>query len=146
MADARRSASDEATLWSSARLNAEEPFELTRDAAGAPTEGAVVDVSFTGGVPSRVNGIEMSLVETIESLETLAGAHGIGRVRLADGSWIEAPAAVVLQIAYGALAAKAPAVQNGPTGMVSLRLQQGVCSIVSCTADERRLIASAEPR
>ena len=146
VASARRSASDEATLWSSARLTADEPFELTRDAAGAPSESASVDVTFTDGVPSRLNGIEMSLVETIESLETLAGAHGIGRVRLPDGAWIEAPAAVVLEPAYAALTASAPAAHSGLTGTVSLRFQQGACSIVSCTADERRLTSSTEPR
>jgi argininosuccinate synthase len=145
-AHARRTASDGATLWSSPRLRDDEPFELTRDAAGAPSESALVDVTFTDGVPSRLNGIDMSLVETIESLETLAGAHGIGRVQFADGSWVEAPAAVVLEVAYAALTAGAPAAQCGWNGTVSLRLQQGACSILSCTADDHRLAGSTELR
>jgi len=71
---------------------------------------------------------------------------GIGRVQLADGSWIEAPAAVILQLAYAALTGSALAAQRGLNATVSLRLQQGACSVVSCTADERPLIASTEPR
>jgi argininosuccinate synthase len=145
LAAEKKSAADEATLWSSARLTANDAFELTRDAASAPSEGASVDVTFTDGTPSSLNGIEMSLVETIESVETLAGAHGIGRVPLADGAWIEAPAAVVLRIAYEALRASAPAAHGGLNGTVSLRLRQGACAIVSCTTDERRLTASTEP-
>jgi argininosuccinate synthase len=142
LAGARHSASDEPTLWCSARLSGSTPFELTRDAAGAPDEGAIVDIAFRDGVPERLNGIEMSLVESIESLETLAGAHGIGRVPLADDAWVEAPAAVVLEKALEALTAFcAGSSSEHLDGTVSLRLRRGACSVISCTAVESRLAA-----
>lgn len=80
-------------------------FVLTRDAAEAPAGPAFVDVEFHHGVPVRTNGLEMSLLELIESLETIAGAHGVGR-RLDGDLTIEAPAAVVLHEAHRSLAAR----------------------------------------
>ena len=79
------------------------PFTLTRDVADAPATAAVVEVDFLSGTPVAANGIEMSALELIESLETIAGAHGVGRVTIDDRSMVEAPAAVVLQAAHGAL-------------------------------------------
>ncbi|HTL44975.1 MAG TPA: argininosuccinate synthase domain-containing protein [Vicinamibacterales bacterium] len=145
LSSAALSALDEATLWSSARLAAGTPFELTRNAADAPPEGASIEISFCNGLPERLNGIDMSLVEAIESLETLAGAHGVGRVPLKGNGWIEAPAAVVLEIAYAALSA---ATSHGPLdGTVVLRLRQGYCAVVSCSRREAPLaIASTESR
>jgi len=128
------SAADEATLWSSARLRTTAGFELTIDAAAAPADGASLEIEFVGGRLHSINGIEMSLVEAIESLETVAGAHGVGRIRLADGSRVEAPAALVLELAYGGLTAAAPIADAPPEGIVSMRLQQGRCAIVSCVA------------
>jgi len=95
----------DATLWgrilTSLDGNAipEDAFTLTRPATDCEGEGAVVDIDFNAGVPVRANGVEMSLIEMIESLETIAGAHGVGRV--AAGSYVvEAPAAVVLHAAH----------------------------------------------
>jgi argininosuccinate synthase len=77
-------------------------FTLTRDADECPHDAALVDVQFAAGVPVSANGIEMSMLELMESLETIAGAHGVGRdVRGATAT--EAPAARVLSIAYDAL-------------------------------------------
>ena len=61
-----------------------------------------------GGKPLRVNSIEMSPLEMIESLETIAGLHGVGRIdlvatRLTGGQTreiYEAPAALVLHAAH----------------------------------------------
>jgi argininosuccinate synthase len=145
LAQAGLTALDEATLWSSARLRPNDAFELTRDVAAAPPEGATVDVTFTDGVPGRLNGIDMSLVEIIESLETLAGAHGIGRVPLPDGSWIEAPGAVVLELACRVLTENGSAAGcAGLNGTVALRLHQGACSVIGFTIDGRRLTAATE--
>jgi len=139
------SALDDATLWSSARLLPGAPFELTRNAADAPAEGASVEIAFGNSFPERLNGIEMSLVEAVESLETLAGAHGVGRVPLKESAWIEAPAALVLEIAYAALPAAAS--HGRLDGTVALRLRQGHCAVVSCSPSEPRMaIASGEPR
>lgn len=87
----------------------EDAFTLTRPAASAPDEPAFVDVEFAAGVPVRANGVEMPLIEMIESLETLAGAHGVGRATLTsdiDGaSVIETPAGFVLAAAHRELEA-----------------------------------------
>jgi argininosuccinate synthase len=86
----------------------EEIFALTRSPRDCPQQPAYVEIEFDGGRPVRVNGIEMSPLEMIESLETIAGLHGVGRLdlmtpRLAGGQSreiFEAPAAVVLHTAH----------------------------------------------
>jgi argininosuccinate synthase len=86
----------------------EEIYALTRSPHGSPDEPAYVEIDFNGGVPVRTNGVEMPLVELIESLETIAGAHGVGRIDMVENRLIgiksreiyEAPAAVVLHLAH----------------------------------------------
>jgi argininosuccinate synthase len=81
-----------------------EAYLLTRSAAEAPESAAWLDLEFSAGVPIRTNGVEMSFGELIESVETIAGAHGIGRSRAADATCIiEAPAATVLAAAHAAV-------------------------------------------
>ncbi|HVL68219.1 MAG TPA: argininosuccinate synthase domain-containing protein [Vicinamibacterales bacterium] len=82
---------------------AADAFVLTRAAAETPRDAAFVEIDLVAGVPVRANGVEMPLVEMIESLETIAGAHGVGRLPLPDGRAVEAPAAHVLAAAHGAL-------------------------------------------
>ena len=63
---------------------------------------------FEAGVPVRANGVEMSMLELIESLEIIAGAHGVGRIDVVENRLAgiksrevyEAPAAVVLHTAH----------------------------------------------
>lgn len=74
----------------------------------APDIAAYVEVTIERGVPTAINGVEMPLLELIQSLDTIAGAHGIGRVDTVetDASGAkrrvvyEAPAAVVLHTAH----------------------------------------------
>jgi argininosuccinate synthase len=83
-------------------------FTLTRSPQDCPDEPASLDLEFDAGVPVRANGIEMPLVELIESLETIAGAHGVGRIDMVENRLMgiksreiyEAPAAVVLHAAH----------------------------------------------
>src|SRR5205814_4893411 len=71
-------------------------------------EAASIDIEFDQGVPVRANGIDMPLLELIESLETIAGAHGVGRIDMVENRLVgiksreiyEAPAAVVLHAAH----------------------------------------------
>jgi argininosuccinate synthase len=85
-----------------------EIYTLTRDAAHAPDAAAYVEVSFQRGVPDAVNGVSMSFTELIDSLTTIAGGHGVGRIDTIErrqGGVIsreisEAPAAVVLHQAH----------------------------------------------
>jgi argininosuccinate synthase len=83
-------------------------YTLTRAPQDCPNEPAYVDVEFERGVPVRANGIDMPLLELIESLETIAGAHGVGRIDMMENRLVgiksreiyEAPAAVLLHAAH----------------------------------------------
>jgi argininosuccinate synthase len=83
-------------------------YTLTRSPHQCPDEPAHIEIDFDRGVPVRVNGIDMALVELIESLETIAGAHGVGRIDMIENRLMgiksrevyEAPAAVVLHAAH----------------------------------------------
>ena len=83
-------------------------YHLTRSPADAPDLPAYVEVEFEGGVPVAINGVSLSLVELINSLETIAGAHGIGRIDMLENRLggtksreiYEAPAAVLLHAAH----------------------------------------------
>jgi argininosuccinate synthase len=90
----------------------DEIYTLTRSPQQSPDEPAYLEIEFDAGVPVRANGVEMPPLELIESLETIAGAHGVGRIDLVENRLVgaksreiyEAPAAVVLHAAHGALA------------------------------------------
>jgi len=83
-------------------------YTLTRSPQHCPDEPAYIELDFERGVPVRANGIDMALVELIESLETIAGAHGVGRIDMIENRLVgiksrevyEAPAAVVLHAAH----------------------------------------------
>ncbi len=83
-------------------------YSLTKSPADCPNTPAYVEIEFERGVPVKVNGVAMSLVELISSLETIAGAHGIGRIDMVENRLVgiksreiyEAPAAVALHAAH----------------------------------------------
>jgi argininosuccinate synthase len=91
----------------------EDIFVLTRPPAEAPEVPAIVDVEFEQGVPTKLSGVPMGLTELIQSLETIAGVHGIGRIDMIENrsggdksrEVYEAPAAVVLHTAHRELQA-----------------------------------------
>lgn len=87
-------------------------FTQTRAMTRAPDTPATLDIRFEAGSPRRVNGVAMPLVELLSSLDTIAAAHGVGRVDVLvpEGNGVrrevaEAPAATVLQIAFRELEA-----------------------------------------
>ena len=88
-------------------------FQLTKSPAEAPDTPAIVDLEFDRGVPSKINGVAMGFVELIQSLETIAGVHGVGRIDMVENRTggdksreiYEAPAAVVLHTAHRELQA-----------------------------------------
>lgn len=82
----------------------ESAFATTRPLSACPPEPAVVQVRFDRGTPTAINGVQMSFVDLVQSLGTIAGAHGVGRVRHGD-AWVEASAATVLLTAHSALQA-----------------------------------------
>ena len=89
-----------ATLWERPTEDASTP--MTKPQLDAP---ARLEIAFEAGLPVSVNGIPMSLPELIESVSTIAGTHGVGRVTDPTGAAVHAPAAVVLQAAHDALGA-----------------------------------------
>lgn len=86
-------------------------YQLTRSPETAPDLPAYVEVEFEAGVPVGINGVSMTLVELIGSLQTIAGVHGIGRIDMLENRLggtksreiYEAPAAVLLHAAHAEL-------------------------------------------
>jgi argininosuccinate synthase len=83
-------------------------YTLTKAPADAPAVPAYVEIEWQDGVPTAVNGVEMPLVELIDSLETIAGVHGVGRIDMVENRLVgiksreiyEAPAALLLHQAH----------------------------------------------
>jgi argininosuccinate synthase len=101
-----------------------DPFDLDRTSDIAAT----VVLEFSRGTPVGLNGVAMSLLELVSSLDTIAGAHGIGRTqqlaRAIDGAVVsqrcDAPAATLLDIALRQLQRLAlPADAAGDAACVS---------------------------
>ena len=86
----------------------EEIYALTKSPAECPDTPAYVAIEFEAGVPTTVNGVAMPLAELIGNLETIAGAHGVGRIDMVENRLVgiksrevyEAPAATVLHTAH----------------------------------------------
>ena len=88
-------------------------YAMTKSPIECPDVPAYVEVDFEAGVPVKVNGVAMPLTELINSLDTIAGAHGIGRIDMVENRLVgiksreiyEAPAATVLHLAHRELEA-----------------------------------------
>src|SRR6185312_15810608 len=86
----------------------EEIYALTAAPQACPDDPAQVEIDFDCGVPVRLNGVEMPLIELIESLTLIAGTHGVGRIDMVENRLVgiksreiyEAPAAHVLHLAH----------------------------------------------
>ena len=109
--------------------SASHPYKLTRSIADAPAGAAFIDLEFAGGTPIRTNGVDMPVIEIIESIETIAGAHGVGRVPIDGEIMAESPAAVVLHRAYAHLGR----MNSEQAGIVRLKLWKGTCEVVGDT-------------
>jgi len=86
--------------------------DLYEQPGGPPKhEPTYVEISFQRGIPTALNGEDMDGVALIETLNKLAGRHGIGRIDHIENRLVgiksrevyEAPAAVVLLAAHRAL-------------------------------------------
>ena len=65
------------------------------------SEPAAVAIAFERGAPTGINGVAMPILDLLESLGTIAAAHGVGQPK--DRDLRQAPAAVVLHAAHRAL-------------------------------------------
>jgi len=89
----------------------EEVFTWTKSANDAPNEPGYVEIGFERGIPTSLDGQELSGVTLVEKLNALAGEHGVGRIDHVENRLVgiksreiyEAPAATVLLAAHLAL-------------------------------------------
>ncbi|MEM2273036.1 MAG: argininosuccinate synthase [Candidatus Bathyarchaeia archaeon] len=58
----------------------EDAFEWTISPEKAPNEPEYVTVGFEDGIPKSLNGVIMNPIDLIESLNNIAGKHGVGRI------------------------------------------------------------------
>lgn len=87
---------------------AEEVFAMTKAVADTPDEPDYVDIVFTAGEPTQLNGKQLSAAELIRQLNTIAGNQGIGRIDMVENRLVgiksreiyEVPALVVLLAAH----------------------------------------------
>jgi len=86
----------------------EDVFELTAAPEDAPDEPRYVEISFEEGLPTALDGEELSLVELIAELNKVVGEHGVGRVDMIEDRLVgiksreiyEAPAALAIVKAH----------------------------------------------
>jgi argininosuccinate synthase len=86
-------------------------FQLTRSPEDAQSEAQYVELSFERGEPVAINGEKLGPVALLESLNSLGGKHGIGRVDLVENRFVgmksrgvyETPGVTILQAAHRAL-------------------------------------------
>ena len=91
----------------------EEAWHTTRSPQKAPARPQVVEISFTRGIPTRLNGRAMKLVPLIQELNRIGGLHGVGRLDVVENRLVgiksrelyEAPAAILLIAAHQELEA-----------------------------------------
>jgi argininosuccinate synthase len=124
----------DANVWGRVMRGASAPgaYKLTRAIPDTPDAAAYVNIEFAAGVPVRANGVEMPLIDMIESIETIAGAHGVGRIAAPGGSIAESPAGVVLHAACAELSKTSAAGDHADagrpvSGVVRVKLFKGSC-------------------
>ncbi|KYG91774.1 argininosuccinate synthase [Metasolibacillus sp. FSL K6-0083] len=58
----------------------EEAYGLTKAIENTPDTAEVVEIEFVAGKPVALNGEEMKLADLIQTLNAIAGEHGVGRI------------------------------------------------------------------
>lgn len=82
----------------------EEIYLLTKAIADTPNEPEYIEIGFTRGIPTSLNGEIKRPIELIEQLNQVAGNHGVGRIDMIENRLVgiksreiyESPAMVVL--------------------------------------------------
>ncbi len=62
----------------------EDAFAVTTSPAAAPDEPAYIEIAFEAGAPVALDGGKIPLVQLIDTVDSLAGAHGFGRVDMME--------------------------------------------------------------
>jgi argininosuccinate synthase len=91
----------------------EEAWKLSVSPLRAPNHEALVTLGFEAGIPVSVNGRRLGPIRLLETLNTLAGKNGVGRIDLVENRLVgikshgayETPAGTLLLIAHHELEA-----------------------------------------
>jgi argininosuccinate synthase len=83
-------------------------FKLTVDPEQAPDDPQLITLAFERGIPVALDGERLGPVELVETLNRVAGAHGVGRLDLVENRLVgiksrgvyETPAGTVLHLAH----------------------------------------------
>ena len=86
----------------------EDAYALTKNLKSAPSKPAYITIGFRNGIPISINGKKLEGVKLIQTLNKIAGLHGIGRIDQIENRVVgiksrevyESPAAVVLLKAH----------------------------------------------
>ena len=86
----------------------EEVFAMTKALANTPDEPEYVEIEFTTGEPTALNGEAMELTTLLQKLNGIAGGHGFGRIDMIENRLVgiksreiyEAPALLLLIAAH----------------------------------------------
>jgi argininosuccinate synthase len=62
----------------------EDIYTLTKSPGECPSQAAYIEISFERGVPTALNGVTMPILDLIDSLATVAGSHGVGRIDMVE--------------------------------------------------------------
>ncbi|WP_066379459.1 argininosuccinate synthase [Anabaena sp. CA = ATCC 33047] len=82
----------------------EEIYEMTKAIADTPNEPEYIEIGFTQGIPTTLNGTAKKPVELIQAINHIAGTHGVGRIDMIENRLVgiksreiyESPAMLVL--------------------------------------------------
>ncbi|MBM4448598.1 MAG: argininosuccinate synthase, partial [Chloroflexi bacterium] len=91
----------------------EDAFAWTKSAKETPDRAGYVEIGFEQGTPVAIDGKKMDGIKLIQTLNKMAGSHGVGRIDHVENRLVgiksreiyEAPAALVLLQAHQALQA-----------------------------------------
>lgn len=83
-------------------------YTMTTDPQSAPEEPEYLEISYKEGIPTALDGEEMSLLALIKTLNVRAGNHGIGRVDMVENRVVgiksreiyEVPGATLLYLSH----------------------------------------------
>lgn len=104
--------SAEAGILENASLEApEDAYAWTVSPQQAPDDPTYIEIAFDSGVPVTLNSSTMDLLPMIETLNSLGGQNGVGRIDMIENRLVglksreiyEAPAAVILHAAHRAV-------------------------------------------
>lgn len=89
----------------------EDMFTLSVSPQAAPDEPDEIEITFTGGNPTAINGIDLSPAKLLKELNRYGGKHGIGRVDIVENRFVgmksrgvyETPGGTILRSAHMAM-------------------------------------------